>query len=146
MYTEKKHNEKNARMLPRNLQIKWLSSAINEQRLDEWTKVDTKAHMTTFQIIKNKEVLKTFRQVKHITLGGLGIQIARDYSTTVEVRRWYSIAFKPWEDPPHCRFQYPANSLTIFFLKMKHTHKLSSSFWNIIINNNSIAALPSWIS
>ena len=43
--------------------------------------------MTTFQIIKNKEVLKTFRQVKHITLGGLGIQIARDYSTTVEVRR-----------------------------------------------------------
>ena len=31
-------------MLPRNLQRKWLSSAMNEQRLDEWAKVDTKAH------------------------------------------------------------------------------------------------------
>ena len=44
MYKEKKLNEKNARTLPRNLQSKWLSSAMNEQRLDEWAKVDTKAH------------------------------------------------------------------------------------------------------
>ena len=35
MYKEKKLNEKNARTLPRNLQSKWLSSAMNEQRLDE---------------------------------------------------------------------------------------------------------------
>ena len=56
---------------------------MNEQRLT------LRLIMTTFQVIKNKEkVLKTFRQVKDITLGGLGIRIARDCSAaTVEVRR-----------------------------------------------------------